>query len=241
MTREVPLLRRRARTCFPAEITRRANCSNMLALLLLSGAEAGMLGGRHTPRAAAPRAAATVSPPAMKGASAPPFTEAAVLPDGHEYLAGPVSMSCGQAYLEQRPDLALPRMVIVALDPPVTDESIENFLAFLDEVLMAGGEVPFSICWEVRGGAFPSMKQFQRVQQYLGQPGRTEAWDSRVQGNAAVITNRFLRGTARLMASIARPPQPSHVGSTAESALSWARDTCTEARDYTSIKKQRKR
>ena len=175
-------------------------CANTLLIVV---AEGGLLGVLQTPtRTSVPRA----TMPEGHEHHAGPLT---VMPDGLEYLAGPVTCKSASVHLERHPDLPLPRMVITASDPPLSDETIDTVIEFLDEVLMEEIDVPFSICWDVRSGAFPSMKQFKRVQQYLGQDGRTEVWDSRVQGNAAVIRNRLLRGTARLMASIARPPQPS--------------------------------
>lgn len=153
------------------------------------------------------------------------------LPEGHEYLIRPRFSRCAHVYLEDHPELALPRMVVVAKDPPLTDDAITELLDFLEDVFDTT-EGPFSILWEVRGRAFPSMKQFWRVVDWLGRDGRHLQWDERVQGNAAVIRSRLLRGTARLMVRVTRPPQPSHIASDVEGAHAWARDHLTVAQDF---------
>lgn len=104
------------------------------------------------------------------------------MPEGHEMVVGPVTSSSALAYLERHPELPLHRLVVVALDPPITDEVIEGFVEFLDEVFDST-DVPFSVCWEVRGKAFPTMKQFKRVVSWLGENDRSASWDARVQGN----------------------------------------------------------
>ena len=113
----------------------------------------------------------------------------------------------------------------------MTDEAIEAFLDFLEDVYERS-DVPFSVCWDVRGGAFPSKKQFRRVVAWLDADGNGETWDERVQGNAAIIQNPFLRGAARLITSIAQPPQPSIVCREPHRALEFARDRCAEARSW---------
>lgn len=146
-------------------------------------------------------------------------------------LRGPVSVGCASAYVERHPELDLPRMCIIAHDPPMTDEAIESFLEFLDQVLTEDGE-PFSVLWNVRGDAFPSLKQFRRVIAWLDDNDRTANWDRLVQGNVAVIRKPLLRAGAKLMVSIAKPPQPSFVCSDEEGAFAWARDHCKEARSW---------
>ena len=114
----------------------------------------------------------------------------------------------------------------------MTDAAIEEFLQFLDEVFEESEE-PFSVLWNVRGAAFPTIKQFRRVIAWLDTNDRTALWDRRVQGNAAIIRGPLLRTAARLMVSIAQPPQPSFVCSDEESALKWAQEHCNEARSWT--------
>ena len=118
-----------------------------------------------------------------------------------------------------------------AHDPPMTDAAIATFLEFLDEVFTQSDE-PFSVLWNVRGGAFPTIAQFKTVIAWLDKDDRSTSWDRRVQGNAAIIRSPLLRAGARLMVSIAKPPQPSLVCNDEEKALQWARDTCSEAREW---------
>ena len=75
----------------------------------------------------------------------------------HEYLVGPVDVGCASASFERVPELALPRMNVVAKQPPLTDDAIEQFLAFIGECL--DRDEAFTVLWHVKGGAFPSMKQ----------------------------------------------------------------------------------
>ena len=75
----------------------------------------------------------------------------------HEYLVGPVDVGCASASLELVPELALPRMNVVAKQPPLTDDAIEEFLAFIGKCL--DRDEAFTVLWHVKGGAFPSMKQ----------------------------------------------------------------------------------
>lgn len=154
-----------------------------------------------------------------------------------EYLLGPVDVGCAKAWVEQNSQLKLARLCIVAQQPPMTDEAVAEFSnAFLKDVLDLG--VPFSVLWDCRSGAFPSMKQFKTVLASLDTPHtdgistRSEVWDARVQGNAIILSNPILRGTVRLMAGISRPPQPTHVGADLDGALAFARERCQVARDW---------
>ena len=148
-----------------------------------------------------------------------------------KHLIGPVIVGgCAESYLESHSDLHLPRMCVVAKQPPLTDDAIETFLGFVGEVLDHGE--PFSVLWNVEGGAFPSMKQFKRVMQYLDEDNRGAKWDALVQGNVAIIRQPLLRYTSKLFIAIAKPPQPSHVCSTPEQAAAFAKKTFTEAKSY---------
>ena len=150
---------------------------------------------------------------------------------GGKYIIGPVNAgTCAGAYLEDHPDLALPRMNVLAKQPPLTDEAIEEFLSFIGETLDHGK--PFSVLWNVQGGAFPSMKQFRRVIQYLEEDNRSEKWDELVQGNVAIIRSPILRGAAKLMTAISNPPQPSFICNDEEKALNFAKEKLHEAKDW---------
>lgn len=146
-------------------------------------------------------------------------------------INGPVDVGCATAYLERHPDLPLARMCIVAQQPPMTDEAIETFLEFLDEVF-AGPDEPFSVLWDVRGGAFPTIPQFKRVIAWLDEGDNSATWDRRVQGNAAIIRNPIFRAGARLMVKVAKPPQPSFICKSEPAALEFARETCGTARSW---------
>ncbi len=127
-------------------------------------------------------------------------------------------------------------MCIEAKKPPLTDEAVDQFLNFLGTVLAR--DEPFSVLWNVQGGAFPSMAQFRRVIAWLDEEGHCERWDGLVQGNVAVIRSPLLRGAVRVMKAIANPPQPSHVCSTEHEALTFAADTFREARSYVTSREQ---
>ena len=118
----------------------------------------------------------------------------------------------------------------------MTDEAIGQFLNFIGEVL--DRDEQFTVLWDVRGRAFPSMKQFKRVIAYLEADGRSEKWDKGCQGNAAIIKNPILRVTANVMASIAAPPQPFRTLKTEEAATAWTREKCNEVHDWTGAKSQ---
>jgi hypothetical protein len=157
--------------------------------------------------------------------------------DDIEYIVGPVDVGCAAAWLERNPRLALPRLCVVAQEPPLTDEAVEKFLAgFLQDVIDQGE--PYSVLWDCRSGAFPSLDQFKTVIAWLdATPERADeprsiTWDALVQGNSILVRNPLLRATIRLMAAISRPPQPTHVGSTLESALEFAQAKCKEARTW---------
>jgi hypothetical protein len=146
-----------------------------------------------------------------------------------DVLLGPVEVGdCARVSLERHCDLPLARLNVMARNPPLTDDAIEQFLGFLGAVLDRGE--PFSVLWHVDGGAFPSMKQFRRVIAWLDEDQRSARWDELVQGNVAIIRSRLLRGAARLMTKISNPPQPSHVTGDAESALAFAKEHLSEAR-----------
>jgi hypothetical protein len=121
-------------------------------------------------------------------------------------------------------------MNVVAKQPPLTDDAIEEFLAFIGKCL--DRDEAFTVLWHVKGGAFPSMKQFRRVLSWLAADGHAEAWDANVQGNVAVIRSPLLRGVARLMTSISKPPQPSYVTSDTEDALKFTQENLQEARNW---------
>mmetsp|Transcript_14082 Transcript_14082/g.24771 ORF Transcript_14082/g.24771 Transcript_14082/m.24771 type:complete len:279 (-) Transcript_14082:50-886(-) len=145
-------------------------------------------------------------------------------------FAPPVDKGCAQVSVERHPELALPRMCIIAKEPPFTDEAIDSFLEFLQVVFDESSE-PFSVLWDLRGRALPSMKQFKRVIAWLNEKGRAHMWDSRVQGNVGIICNPIVRATVRVMISIANPPQPSKVCSNEEQALLFAREHFQKACD----------
>ena len=160
---------------------------------------------------------------------------AAAAASGVEFLLDPVDVGSAASWVESHPDLPLPRMCIVAQKPPLSADDIERFLQFLQDALDA--ELRFTVLWDTRGAAFPSNQQFRRVIAWLEEDGRAEVWDDRVQGNALIIRSAVVRTGMRLMAAVARAPQPIHVGSDVESAFAFARDKCTIARSWSSEKK----
>ena len=146
------------------------------------------------------------------------------------YLVEPLDVGCSCAWLEVHADLALPRMCIESRKPPMTDDAVRRFLGFIEECF--AHEQPFSVLWDVRGKAFPSMAQFRIVINWLDEGGRASKWDDLVQGHALLIPNRIVRPIVRLMASLAKPPQPYQIVATPEEAHAFAREQLTEARSW---------
>ena len=78
--------------------------------------------------------------------------QAGVNDEGHEYLLGPVVTHGATAWVERHPEFGIPRMCIVATDPPMTDAAIETFLVFMDDSLAL--EQPFTTFWDIADAAF---------------------------------------------------------------------------------------
>lgn len=162
-----------------------------------------------------------------------------------EYLVGPVDLGCCSAWVEQRDELAMPRMCVMGGKPPLTDAAVTSFVQdFMPDVFAL--DTPFTVLWECRSGAFPSMGQFKIVLNWIEEvpadpdaPTRVELWDSYIQGNAITVSSPLLRGGIRLMNAIAQAPQPLHTGADAESALAFARDQCREVRAYSKPNRKR--
>ena len=128
-----------------------------------------------------------------------------------EYLLGPVATEGSTAWIEKLPGKEMSRLCIVATEPPMTDLAIDNFLVFLDEALAL--EEPFTVLWDIGtpGCAFPSMRQFYKVMGWMNSGDHAVEWDKRVKGHGLVVSSKILRGAIRVMASIARAPQPVSV------------------------------
>jgi hypothetical protein len=154
------------------------------------------------------------------------------IPRARADLLGPIDQECAFAYVEQHPDLALPRMCVIAKDAPITDEAIAQFFHFVDNTFEVV-DGPFTVCWDARGNAFPTKAQFSRVCDWIGDDERRDTWDSHVQGNTVILPNPLLRGIANLFARIARPPQPLRVCQDEKSAIRFVRENCQAARTWT--------
>lgn len=142
-----------------------------------------------------------------------------------EYLVGPIDVGCASAWLERHPQLPHARMVVVAQNPPMTDESVLRFLAFVQQVLERGQ--PWSLCWDVQGRAFPSMAQFRLVMDWL-EDGRAEQWDEQNQAIVAIVPNPIVRGAAKVLKAIADPPHPTRICKDDTLALSFVRESGKE-------------
>ena len=157
---------------------------------------------------------------------------ASVEPEGVKTNLGPVVTQGATAWIEAYPDRKIERMRILATEPPMTDEAISSFLDFMTDAMAL--DAPFTCFWDMsaKGCAFPSMKQFRRVIQYLEEDNRSEKWDELVQGNVAIIRSPILRGAAKLMTAISNPPQPSFICNDEEKALNFAKEKLHEAKDW---------
>jgi hypothetical protein len=151
----------------------------------------------------------------------------------HEYLFGPYDEDCGKLYLERHPELALPQMCVIAKRPPLSDHAIETFMEFLEKVFDECDE-PFSVLWDARGGAFPTMSHARRVMAWMAENDGAygKAWDSRIQGSAVIIQNPLMRNLARVMLKLVNPPQPVCICKSEDKAMAFAQETFTEARDW---------
>uniref|UniRef100_A0A7S0LL54 Uncharacterized protein n=1 Tax=Coccolithus braarudii TaxID=221442 RepID=A0A7S0LL54_9EUKA len=140
-------------------------------------------------------------------------------------MSTPINAGSASVWLEPGP---LPRLCIVAHDPPMTDAAVDQFLGFLEQLLVTDGS--FSVLWDCRGGAFPSMKQFRKVIAFMNKDNQkwAHAWDAHVVANAILIKGMLQRGILKVMAKISKPPQPLWIGVDEDAACAFAHD-CVKA------------
>ena len=139
-------------------------------------------------------------------------------------LVGPRSSACGVSTLERHPDLPLARLRVVGTPvESVVDDDIYAFIALMEELFERPASERFTILWDCREGAFPSLRQLKIGFKWLNEDGRTAEWDRRVAGNAVLLSNPLLRVSVQAAIAIARPPTPVHVSKDPDRALEFAK------------------
>jgi len=123
------------------------------------------------------------------------------------YLLGPIDTGPAVAWLEQHPELSLPRMVVTGShNQAMTDEAVETFLEFIDDAMSRGEN--FSVLWDVRKESMPNMRQFRMVINFLQTDDRAAVWDRLVTSHFLVLRNPLIRGLMMVFNKIANAPQP---------------------------------
>ena len=139
-------------------------------------------------------------------------------------LIGPRASACGVSTLEQLSDLPLPRLSVVGTPTDsVVDEDIYAFISLMEEIFERPPDERFTVLWDIREGAFPSLRQLKIGFAWLNEDGRTDQWDARIAGNAVLLRNPLLRIPLKAAIAIARPPTPVHIGNDPDGALDFAR------------------
>jgi hypothetical protein len=139
---------------------------------------------------------------------------------------------------EQYPELAMPRLNLRATKgSSIDDAGMAEVLAFLDTVLARGEG--FTILWDVRNAPVPSRKQINLALDWISI--NSELLDTRLQGIAVCLSSLVIRSVVQLVLSVCQPPQPNGVFSDEPQAFAFARDKCTELKQWVGRKKNKRR
>ena len=148
-------------------------------------------------------------------------------------LVGPVDFGFGQVTLEQYPELTVPRLNVRAVKMPIEDAGIETLFGVLDDVLARGQ--PLTILWDVRHASIPSRKQIGVALDWIG--ANSHLLDKHLQGVAIVLSNMIIRSIVNFVLHLTQPPQPNGCFADEPPAFAFARDQCTEVREWVGKKK----
>jgi len=186
--------------------------------------EAVSAGSAPTPPASVP-----MLPSASSTLGAEPRNEAAIM----MALLGPVDCGFSDVTLEQWPELAVPRLVFRARANPIEDAGIRTMLGTLDDVFARAQ--PITIMYDLRGASIPSKKQIKIALDWICQ--NSHLLDRHLQGIAIILSSFLVRGVVNVVLSLTKPPQPNAVCAKEEQAYDFARDQCTEIKEWVSAKK----
>ena len=150
-------------------------------------------------------------------------------------VLGPVDFGFGEVTLERYPELTVHRLHVRAVKEPIEDGGINTLLTTLDEVL-ARGE-PLTILWDVRNCSIPSRAQIKIALDWIG--ANSHLLDKHLQGIAVCLSSLIVRSILNFILSITKPPQPNGVFADEAEAFGFARDKCTEVREWVGRKKKK--
>ena len=100
----------------------------------------------------------------------------------------------------------------------------------------ARGE-PLTILWDVRNCSIPSRAQIKIALDWIG--ANSHLLDKHLQGIAVCLSSLIVRSILNFILSITKPPQPNGVFADEAEAFGFARDKCTEVREWVGRKKKK--
>ena len=203
-----------------------------------SSSSGGGGGGGDGGAAAAPACAPMPRPAWNAPAAAPAAPAPAVASDRGVCtpLVGPVDCGFAVLTLEEFPELAMPRLNVRAVrNVPIDDEGITRVFATVDAVLARGA--PLTILWDVRGCSIPSRKQIGVALDWIG--ANSHLLDAQLQGIAICLQNLIVRSIVNMVLGLTQPPQPHGVFADEPPAFAFARDACTEVKQWIGSKKKK--
>ena len=183
------------------------------------------------PSSAVPRA-----PPKPSGTSAGPSADGSATDRGPlTALHGPTRCGAVVLTLEDYPELTMPRLNVRATKAAIDDEGLALALRTMDEILARGA--PLTVLWDLRGCAVPSRKQISIGLEWVG--ANSHLLDKHLQGIGIVLSGLILRSVVNFVLQITQPPQPHGCFSEEPPAFAFARDQCTEIKEWVGKKKRK--
>lgn len=149
----------------------------------------------------------------------------------------PTVFSFGTLELERDPLLPLPRLIFRASGHRIDDAGISQLFASIEGYL--GLNIPFTVLYDLRTCPMPSRKQISTAQAW-GKVHKQKI-DTLIQGIAIVISSAFARSTVNMILAMTKPAQPCSLVADEAAAFAFARDKCTEVRQWVNEKKDPKK
>ncbi len=97
------------------------------------------------------------------------------------------------------------------------------------DAVLARGE-PITIAYDLRECSLPSRKQIGVALKWIG--ANSELLDRHLQGIAIVLSSIMVRSIVGFVLGLTQPPQPHGVFADETAAFEFARDRCTEVRQW---------